>query len=109
MTEVKPPKTLQETLYDKYIDKTAEYRTKGLKAGASYGAAILDIKEKDKKAINKLKKRKKTKSDLKSDFPLLMMNKVFLKPKPTRKPQTLDKIEFLKPRNKRNKPQNLIT
>ena len=106
MTEVKPPKTLQKALYEKYIDKTAEYRTKGLKAGASYGAAILDIKEKDKKAINKLKKRKKTKSDLKSDFPLLMMNKVFLKPKSTRKPQTLD---FLKQRNKRNKQQNLIT
>jgi hypothetical protein len=106
MTEVKPPKTLQETLYDKYIDKTAEYRTKGLKAGA-YGAAILDIREKDKKAINKLKKRKRLKTGLGGkNYKLEFVNEAFLKPKPTRKPQTLD---FLKPRNKRNKQQKSIT
>lgn len=99
--KVERPSTIQETLFEKYVDKASENKRKGFKSISS-GLAILDMRKEDKKAIDKLKKRTK----LKGGFADMFVNEVFLKPKPPRKPQTLD---FLKPRNKRSKPQNLIT
>ena len=88
--KVEPPSTIQETLFDKYVDKAAENKRKGFKQVAS-DVAILDMRKDAsvKKALNKLKKRKLDKKVWENQF----VKEVLLKPRTTRKPQTLEWLE----------------
>ena len=88
--KVEPPSTIQETLFEKYIDKTVENKHKKFKQVASE-VAILDMRKDAsvKKALNKLKKRKLDKKVWENQW----LKEVLLKPKPPRKPQKLEWLE----------------